>query len=223
MFGITQEMLTTFFIRLMVLFTAMPVHECAHGFVADRLGDGTPRSQGRLTLNPFAHLDWTGSLLLFMTGFGWARPVIVDTRNFKHPRRDMALTSLAGPTSNILLALLGMAAFKGWLILLPAMRTNPSAQAFAEILYSMVVLNVRLAVLNLLPAPPLDGSKIIGAVLPESLYKLMLRYQQQISMALMLLLIFHALDKPIIFLSTRLLSFLDKITLPSGILGVLFG
>lgn len=219
MFGISQEMLMTYFIRLLVLFTAMPVHECAHGFVADRLGDDTPRSQGRLTLNPFAHLDLTGSLLLLFAGFGWAKPVEVDMRNFKHPRRDMALSSLAGPVSNVLIALLGMVVYKVLVFgVIPATRFSSSMESLADILISVIFINVSLAVFNFLPVPPLDGSKIIGAALPAKLYWGMLRYQRQISMALMLLLIFNVLDKPIMYLSRRLVYFLDIVTIPVGML-----
>lgn len=208
----------TFFIRLLVLFTSMPVHEFAHGFIADRLGDNTPRSQGRLTLDPLVHLDWTGSILLFLTGFGWAKPVQVDPRNFKHPRRDMAIVSLAGPMSNILIALLGTVGYRVLLGFMPMMRTSGSIQALAEILDSIIFINITLAVLNLLPVPPLDGSKILGAILPQKLYILMLRYQRQISMVLMLMLIFHVLDMPIWYLSYKLAYFLDYITLPVSML-----
>lgn len=212
-------MLMTYFIRLLVLFTAMPVHECAHGLVADRLGDDTPRSQGRLTLNPFAHLDLMGSILLLLVGFGWAKPVEVDMRNFKHPRRDMALSSLAGPASNVLIALVGMIAYKVVLFgVMPAMRTDVSMEAVARIFVSVILINVSLAVFNFLPVPPLDGSKIIGAVLPEKLYWGMMRYQRQISTVLMLLLVFNVLDGPIMFLSSKLFYFLDTVTLPIDML-----
>lgn len=212
-------MLMTYFIRLLVLFTAMPVHECAHGLAADRLGDDTPRSQGRLTLNPFAHLDLMGSVLLLLVGFGWAKPVEVDMRNFKHPRRDMALSSLAGPASNVLIALVVMAAYKVILFgVMPSMRTDASMEAVARIFVSVILINVSLAVFNFLPVPPLDGSKIIGAVLPEKLYWGMLRYQRQISMVLMLLLVFDVLDGPIMFLSGKLFYFLDIITSPIDML-----
>lgn len=217
MFGITNDMLYKFFIRAVVLFTAMPVHECAHGLVADRLGDDTPRVQGRLTLNPFAHLDWTGTILLFFTGFGWAKPVSVDMRNFKHPRRDMALTALAGPASNITIAFLVLVIYR-FLPFFTAMRMTPAISALSEILGSVIVINVSLAVFNFLPVPPLDGSKIFGAVLPEKLYHGMLRYQRQISIALMLLLFSGILTIPLTWLSSRAVDFLLFITSPINLL-----
>lgn len=216
LFGIDREMLMNFLVRALVLFTAMPVHECAHGLVADRLGDDTPRSQGRLTLNPFAHLEWSGTILLFFTGFGWAKPVEVNMRKFKHPRRDMALVSVAGPLSNLLLALLGIVIVKLLLRFLPTMRNLDVAGYLVEIIFLMLIINVRLAVFNILPVPPLDGSKIIGAVLPEKIYWFMLRYQREISTVLILLLIFNLLDGPLIFLSDHVLYFLDNITSPLG-------
>ncbi len=218
MFGITTEMLLNFLVRAMVLLTAMPVHECAHGLVADRLGDDTPRSQGRLTLNPLAHLDLAGSILLFLTGFGWAKPVMVDTRNFKRPRRDMALTSLAGPVSNVLIALLVLIVYKLLMGFLPPLRTSEALVSFSSILGSMIFINISLAVFNFLPVPPLDGSKIFGAILPEKLYWGMLRYQRQISIAMMILLVLGVLRFPIMWLSQRLFGVLDFITTPIDML-----
>lgn len=216
MFGITYEMLMQFFVRLLVLFTSMPVHECAHGLAADRLGDDTPRAQGRLTLNPFVHLDRTGSLLLFFTGFGWAKPVLVDTRNFKHPRRDMAIVSLAGPFSNILIATFGAVCYRVLLGVMPV--TSSSFYALETILEAIIWINITLAVFNLLPVPPLDGSKILGAILPDKLYVFMLRYQSQISIVLILLLIFNLLNAPIGFLSYYLAYAIDRVTAPASML-----
>lgn len=218
MFGITREMLVTFFVRALVLFTAMPVHECAHGLAADKLGDETPRLQGRLTLNPFAHLDLTGSLLLFFTGFGWARPVEVDMRNFKRPRRDMALTSLAGPLSNILMALFVLIVYKLLMGFVPALRTGVYADAVTTILGTMIVINIGLAVFNLLPVPPLDGSKIFGVLLPQKLYWGMLRYQQVISLVIMLLLFSRVLSGPLSVATSAVFYALDFITRPINLL-----
>lgn len=214
MFGITQEMVFQFIVRLMVLFTAMPVHECAHGLVADRLGDDTPRAQGRLTLNPFAHLDLVGSLMIFLTGFGWAKPVEVNTRNFKNPKRDMALTALAGPASNFLMALLLVTLYKLLLGFSPAMRNNFVVNLLPEILFYGVIINLGLAAFNFLPVPPLDGSKIIGPLLPNKLYWNMLRYQRQISIVVMILLFLGLLSVPLNILSTLGLRLLNWLTTP---------
>lgn len=202
-----------FLSRAIVLFTAMPVHECAHGFVADRLGDDTPRSQGRLSLNPFRHLDLFGSLLLIFAGFGWAKPVQVDPRNFRKPKRDMALTSLAGPLSNVLFALVLMVVFKLLYGYAPALRHYDFVGTLLDIVGMMISINMSLAVFNLLPIPPLDGSKIYTAVLPDKYYFQLMRYERYIALALMALILFtDVLTKPMNTLATLLLRGLDLIT-----------
>ena len=149
-----------------VVVTALPVHELAHGLVADRLGDHTAREQGRLTLNPFAHLDLFGTLALLLFGFGWAKPVPVNPSHFKKPKRDMALTALAGPLSNILLALILMVVFKVYMFY--GNINSTAGLMFGQIIYTILWTNLTLAVFNLLPVPPLDGAKILDAVLPLS-------------------------------------------------------
>ena len=202
-----------FLSRAIVLFTAMPVHECAHGFVADRLGDDTPRSQGRLSLNPFRHLDLFGSLLLIFAGFGWAKPVQVDPRNFRKPKRDMALPSLAGPLSNVLFALGLMVGFKRLYGYAPALRHYDFVGTLLDIVGMMISINMSLAVFNLLPIPPLDGSKIYTAVLPDKYYFQLMRYERYIALALMALILFtDVLTKPMNTLATLLLRGLDLIT-----------
>lgn len=144
------------------ILAALTVHEYAHGWVAYRLGDPTAKDQGRLTLNPLAHLDPIGTILLFIAFFGWAKPVPVNPYNFRRPRQDMIWVALAGPGSNVLLAMAIGAIFQPLL-----------NQGFIEpygITYTMltlaVFLNLMLAFFNLLPIPPLDGSKVVGGLLP---------------------------------------------------------
>lgn len=144
---------------------ALTVHEFSHAYVASRLGDPTARLLGRLTLNPIAHLDPIGTILLFVAGFGWAKPVPVDARYLAHPRRDMMWIALAGPVSNVLLAILFGS-------LLRAMVGNPYLSAIragdallAMVQYS-VSLNLMLATFNLIPIFPLDGSRILTGLLP---------------------------------------------------------
>jgi Zn-dependent protease len=211
-------MLFIFLVRALVLFTAMPVHECAHGLVAARLGDDTPRLQGRLTLNPLAHLDLTGSLLLFLTGFGWAKPVQVDMRNFGSPRRDMALTSLAGPVSNLLMAFAALVAVKLLPIIVPISEMSDSVFTVVEILEIVIMINLSLAAFNLLPVPPLDGSKIFGAMLPDKLYWGMLRHQRVISGVMILALFVGVLDIPIGWLTGHAYSLMDAVTGPLELL-----
>lgn len=141
------------------LIIAITIHEFAHALLADRLGDPTPRAQGRLTLNPLAHLDPLGTLMLLFFHFGWGKPVIFDPYNLAKPRRDAGLISLAGPVSNILLAVL----------LSLSLRFLPLPELLAPLFYITVLLNITLAVFNLVPVYPLDGEKILAALLPRDL------------------------------------------------------
>lgn len=137
------------------LIIAVTIHEFAHAIAADHLGDPTPRSQGRVSLNPLRHLDPLGSLMLLFIGFGWGKPVPFDPYNLENPRRDAALISLAGPASNIALAII---------ISLVAGFIFPSFSALA---YPLIYINIVLAVFNLVPIYPLDGQKILSGILPH--------------------------------------------------------
>jgi len=197
--------------RAAVLLITLPIHEAAHAYTAVKLGDNTPEEDGRLTLNPFKHLDVFGSLMLLVVGFGWAKPVMVDARNFRHPRRDMAITAAAGPMANIVVATAAIVILKFTVYL-----AGPSeiAGAFIQVLYLVVLINIRLAVFNLLPMPPLDGSKILGFFLPKRLYYYMIRYERFMMLAVMALLWFGYLSRPIMILSGYVEAFLFDITKP---------
>ena len=147
-----------FLLFALSLLTAVTVHEFFHAFTADRLGDPTPRSQGRLSFNPLVHLDPLGTLALFLIGFGWGKPVEYYPPNLKRPRQDAALISLAGPASNLVMAVL--ASIIGRTLLEPNT---------ASLLLPFVYINVILAVFNLVPIGPLDGQKIVFALLPRDL------------------------------------------------------
>ena len=164
--------------RLIVLFTAITVHEYAHGYVAYKLGDPTAKYAGRLSLNPMSHLDPVGALCMVLCGFGWAKPVPVNPMYFKDRKRDSALVSLAGPLSNIALALvtavLAAVYFSFVYIKFPA---NFAAEFGFELLLQLAQLNIGFAVFNLIPFPPLDGSKILGAFLSNENYYKFMRYE----------------------------------------------
>jgi Zn-dependent protease len=153
-----------FVLRIPAILLALTIHECAHGWVAYRLGDRTAYDAGRITLNPFAHLDVFGTLMLLFGPFGWAKPVPVDPRYFEKPKQGMLLVSAAGPASNIALALLFGYTLRFLGTFLPALAMNHYLLKFITL---SILINTGIAFFNLLPVPPLDGSKILLGMLPD--------------------------------------------------------
>ena len=197
---------------LVVLLTAIPVHELAHGFVAYRLGDPTAKNAGRLTLNPFKHLDLFGTIALFVVHFGWAKPVPVNPFYFKNRKRGMALVSLAGPVSNLLMSILFMVCYKISFYLYQA-APSQGMMIVAVVLNYAVLINILLAVFNLLPIPPNDGFKLLGLVLPEKVYFTILKYETY-GMILFVILVFTGvLSGPLGFLQEAVFTGIDFVTL----------
>ena len=153
-----------YLIRALVTLIAIPFHEAGHALAAWLLGDPTAKREGRISLNPFRHFDLVGTLCMIFAGVGWAKPVSTDPRNFKNPKWGMALTALAGPAANLLLAYLGMVA---WKILYYWAPTTMITIFAARFLQYLVMMDVGLAVFNLIPIPPLDGSSIFAFFLPK--------------------------------------------------------
>lgn len=202
----------------LVLAFCLPIHECAHAWMAERLGDPTGRLQGRISLNPMNHLDLWGTIMLLVSsvmgfGFGWAKPVQVNARNFKNPKKGMALTALAGPMANLLLAFVTMIIYK-----VLAYLTNYGIMPellglfICTILQYIVIINVGLAAFNLLPAPPLDGSRIVGLFLSDKVYYKMMQYERYIALGVMLLVITGILNPVIGFLQNIALKGLGFLT-----------
>jgi len=171
-----------YLIRALVALVAIPFHECGHALAAWLLGDDTAKRQGRLSLNPFAHFDLLGTLCMVFAGVGWAKPVSTNPRNFKNPKWGMALTALAGPVANLVLAYLGMVAWKVMYYWAPV---NNATIYIAMFLRYLVLMNVSLAVFNLIPVPPLDGSRILLVVLPQRIYFQIMRYERVIFVILL--------------------------------------
>jgi Zn-dependent protease len=159
-------------IMLVPALLAIILHEVAHGYIAERFGDPTARLLGRLTLNPLKHLDPIGTIAIFIFGFGWARPVPVNPGNFRHPRRDMIWVALAGPTTNLILAILSALLLRGLGLLdLSSFGDSQLYQQFTTPVKMMLgfslYINVLLGVFNLIPLPPLDGGRVLTGILPE--------------------------------------------------------
>ena len=163
-----------------VLLFALVFHEFSHGWVANKLGDPTAKNQGRLTLNPLAHLDPFGSLMILFVGFGWAKPVPVDSRYLANPRKDMMKIAFAGPASNLLLALIG-----GLII-----RLTGYVDTFTSMLILFTQINISLAVFNMIPIPPLDGSQIFSGIMIQRNPQLVMQLQMYGPQILMGLILF---------------------------------
>jgi Zn-dependent protease len=190
--GLGERDITAIFSALLVivllLLVCFPVHEFAHAYVATKLGDDTARLMGRVTLNPLVHLDLFGSLLFLIAGFGWAKPVPVNPNRLNgNPRTSYALVALAGPASNVILAILFALLFRLSAAILPA--DTALASMLFQGLGTAVLLNLFLALFNLIPIPPLDGSALLVALLPEAGARLVDQLRQYGFLILMLLVV----------------------------------
>ncbi len=203
--GFGLESIMNLILRLIMILFAISVHELAHGYAAYKLGDSTAKLDSRLSLNPLHHLDPLGALCMFCFGFGWAKPVMINPNRFGNLKRDTALTALAGPLSNILLAYIAT------LIGVNVGVRLFDSQAVWDICLTFASLNIGLAIFNLIPIPPLDGSKIFLSLLPKRIYYEIMRYERFGFIVLAVALYLNVLD-PILFglqnLLFRLLFFL---------------
>ena len=201
------EIAILFLARLFVVFCTLPVHEYAHAFVADKLGDKTARLSGRLTLNPMAHIDILGAIMILFVGFGYAKPVPVNPRNFKNPKKGMAITALAGPFSNILMAVVFMFLSN----VLSLFGNSLFVQAFYVFFSFAASINIGLAVFNLIPIPPLDGSRVLELLIPDKYYYKFAQYERYIVIVIFGLIVFGVLDAPLAFLQNHLYSALNYV------------
>lgn len=170
-FGSLRDMV----LRLVSVFLCLTVHETCHGLAALALGDPTAKRARRLSLNPLRHIDWFGLLMMITVGFGWAKPVPVDPRYFRRPKQGMALTALAGPMSNFLLALIMLLAAR---IFCDVAAYSEANQRILDFILMVAILSIGLGLFNLVPIPPLDGSKVLFAVLPDRAYDQLMRYER---------------------------------------------
>ncbi len=183
------------FAYAVILLLVLPVHELAHAYAAHLCGDDTAKWQGRLTLNPFKHLDLWGTLMILTVGIGYARPVPVNAYNLRRGRRDMTLVSLAGPLSNLLMAVAAVGIFRVCMVFVT---DQAVLYMLADILiYTIASINVSLAVFNLLPIPPLDGSRLWSSLLPGRWAYALEANSRYITLGLFLLLFTGVLDAPL--------------------------
>ncbi len=212
-----QETILSFVARALVLLTAIPIHESAHAYVASRLGDNTARFQGRISLNPAVHFDLMGFACMILAGIGWAKPVPINSYNFRGDRRvGMAISAAAGPISNLLVALVAVLLGRIAFFFFSFGLVSGVAQTIVYVLYyifiTMAQINVLLAIFNLIPIPPFDGSRIFNLILPEKYYFKVMQYERFIFMGLFIVLIFGVLDYPLAVASNFILDILLWLT-----------
>ena len=197
-------------------------HETCHGLAAYRLGDNTAKRMGRLSLNPLKHVDLMGLIMMALFRFGWAKPVPVDMRNFKNPKAGMALTALAGPVSNVVLAYAAVVLCNFVMFLADRLGSTWLLLALAQFFVYVEIISAGLAVFNVFPIPPLDGSKVLFALLSDRAYDRLMRYEKYGMGLLMALLVTGAIDRPLGAMRDWLLTWLNSLgawgyTLPSAI------
>ena len=194
--NLNWSVLTDMLLAVIPALICITLHELSHGFVAYKLGDNTAKNMGRLTLNPIKHIDIFGLIMMVVFKFGWAKPVPVNMRNFKNPKHDMAITALAGPLSNVLICCVVL--FIYGLVYLPC---NLAGTEFAgSLLYAVYItayLSIALALFNIIPIPPLDGSKVLFSLMSDEGYMKLMRYERYGMLLLLALIVTDALGNPL--------------------------
>ena len=193
--GLDWSFLTDILLSIVPSLICITLHELSHGYVAYRLGDNTARDAGRLTLNPVRHIDPMGLVMMVAFKFGWAKPVPVNMNNFQHPRRDMAITALAGPLSNLIIGIVFL--FLYGFLHIPLRRMETVGVWFLQMIYLTAYISLALMVFNILPISPLDGSKVVYSLLPDKAYMTLMRYERYGMILLLVLVATRVLGSPL--------------------------
>lgn len=188
-------MLTDMLLSVVPALLCITLHELSHGYVAYKLGDTTAKDAGRLTLNPVRHIDWMGLAMMVVFKFGWAKPVPVNMYRFRNPKRGMALTAAAGPLCNLLLSVVFL--FLYGVLSLPLLNAGGVGYYFLEMIYLTAYISLALAVFNVLPIPPLDGSKVLFSVMSDKSYYRLMRYERFGMILLLVLIATKVLGEPL--------------------------
>ncbi len=207
--GLDFSVLTGILLSVVPALLCIVFHELCHGFVAYKLGDNTAKSAGRLSLNPFKHLDIVGLIAMMFLHVGWAKPVPVNMNSFKNPKRGMAITALAGPLSNILLAAVVLLLY-GFLYI-PLLKLGDFGYVIIETLGRTAVFSCSLAVFNIFPIPPMDGSKVLFALLPDKAYYKLMEYEHYGMLIVLLLVITGVIDPVLTYLVNALVGLLSPL------------
>ena len=207
--GLDFSVLTGILLSVVPALLCIVFHELCHGFVAYKLGDNTAKSAGRLSLNPFKHLDIVGLIAMMFLHVGWAKPVPVNMNSLKNPKRGMAITALAGPLSNILLAAVVLLLY-GFLYI-PLLKLGDFGYVIIETLGRTAVFSCSLAVFNIFPIPPMDGSKVLFALLPDKAYYKLMEYEHYGMLIVLLLVITGVIDPVLTYLVNALVGLLSPL------------
>lgn len=205
--GDIVEIIVGLCVSAFVVFCIIPIHEYAHALVAYKMGDDTARLKGRLTLSPMAHINWIGALMILLVGFGYAEPVPINIHNvrMKNKKLAMALIALAGPVSNLIVAFISV--FLMFLLYRFGSGSGSAIVSSFIIFFNYnAIININLAVFNFIPVPPLDGSRILFAIIPTKYYFAVMKYERYIVIGIFILLFTGALSRPLSFVSSALFN-----------------